>query len=98
MFDDEAVDAIINDHLWHDPLSHAGGSRKFDNTYQTFRYELNDFKEKARVLKNGGFCIEFSPAGNSNNWKHLFSIKEMTEKCGLSYYAKVTWVKGISRR
>ncbi len=94
MFDDESVDVLINDHPWLDPLSHAGGSRKFDNTYSTFRYELDDFKEKARVLKTGGFCIEFLPAENSSNWKYLFSIKDMAEKCGLSYYSKVTWIKG----
>lgn len=94
MFDNESVDALINDHPWDDPSSHVGGSRKFDNTYPTFRYDIEDFKEKARVLKKGGFCIEFLPAENSNNWKYLFLLKEMAEKCGLSYYSKVTWIKG----
>ncbi|MFY0519290.1 DNA-methyltransferase [Lysinibacillus sp. UGB7] len=94
MFDDESVDALVNDHPWDDPLSHVGGSRKFDNTYPTFRYEIEDFKEKARVLKKGGFCVEFLPSENANNWKYLFSIKEMAEQCGLLYYSKVTWIKG----
>lgn len=94
MFHDEEIDAIINDHAWCDPLSNSGGSRKFDNTYPTFRYELEDFKEKARVLKKGGFCIEFLPAENSNNWKYIYSIKDMAEQCGFTYYSKVTWVKG----
>lgn len=94
MFDDGTVDAIINDHPWQDPNSHLGGSRKFDNTYPTFRYELDDFKEKARVLKKGAFLVEFIPAENSSNFRYLFSIKEMADQCGLTYYSKVTWVKG----
>jgi len=94
MFDDESIDALINDHAWYDPLSNSGGSRKFDNTYPTFRYELKDFREKARVLKNGSFCIEFLPSENANNWKYIYSIKEMAEQCGLTYYSKVTWIKG----
>ncbi|MDU9693917.1 DNA methyltransferase [Priestia aryabhattai] len=92
--EDESVDAIITDHPWLDPKSNKGTNRKFDNSYDTFLYKLEDFKEKARVLKNGSFLVEILPAENENNYKYLYKIKEMAEECGLLYYAKVPWRKG----
>ena len=94
MFEDESIDAIITDHPWEDKKSNKGGNRHFDSTYDTFRYTLEDFKEKARVLKPGAFLVEILPAENENNYKYLFEIKQMAEQCGLLYYAKVPWKKG----
>lgn len=94
IIDDETIDAIITDHPWSDDKSNKGGNRNFDGTYSSFRYTLEDFKEKARVLKTGGFLVENLPAENENNYKYLYKIKEMAEEAGLLYYAKVPWKKG----
>ena len=58
MLEDESIDCIITDHPWLDILSNRGGNRSFSN-YECFRYELEDFREKARVLKAGCFLAEF---------------------------------------
>lgn len=93
MLEDGSVDCIITDHPWYDPKSHRGGDRHFAN-YECFRYNLSDFKEKARVLKDGSFLVEVIPAENESNYKYLYELKEYAEKAGLLYYAKVTWKKG----
>lgn len=94
MIEDNSIDCIITDHPWEVPKSHVGGNRNFTNQYSTFKYELNDFKEKARVLKEGSFLVEILPAENENNFDYLYSIKKMAEECGLLYYSKVPWKKG----
>lgn len=70
-----------------------GGDRNFA-TYDCFRYTLDDFREKARVLKDGCFLVEILPAENENNYDYLYQIKKYAEQCGLLYYSKVTWKKG----
>lgn len=90
---DGALDAIITDHPWCDPKSNKGGNRAFA-TYDTFEYTQEDFDEKARVLKDGCFLVEFLPAENANNFEYLYRIKKMAERSGLQYYAKVAWKKG----
>lgn len=94
--EDESVDCIITDHPWEDTKSNKGGNRVFDSSYssQSFRYTLEDFKEKARVLKKGAFLVENLPAENENNYDYLYQIKKMAEEAGLLYYAKVPWRKG----
>lgn len=92
--EDESIDCIITDHPWEDTKSNSGGSRNFDNTYESFRYTIEDFKEKARVLKKGSFLVEFIPAENENNFEYLYEIKKMAKECGLLYYSKVPWKKG----
>ncbi|RRJ54637.1 site-specific DNA-methyltransferase [Paenibacillus oralis] len=95
-FEDESVDAIVTDHPWKDEVSNKGTNRVFDKTYDhtSFLYTIEDFKEKARVLREGAFLVEILPAENENNWKYLFKIKAMAEAVGLNYYAKVPWKKG----
>lgn len=88
-----SLDAIITDHPWFDPKSNKGGNRAFAS-YDTFMYTEADFREKARVLKNGCFLVEFLPAENANNYEYLFQIKKMAEKAGFQYYSKVAWKKG----
>lgn len=93
MLEDESIDCIITDHPWLDILSNRGGNRLFSD-YECFRYELEDFQEKARVLKAGCFLAEFLPAENESNYRYLYQIKEFASQCGLEYYSKVSWKKG----
>ncbi|KZS48978.1 hypothetical protein AWU65_03385 [Paenibacillus glucanolyticus] len=97
IFDDESIDAIVTDHPWEDIKSNSGTNRNFVSGYEetTFRYNLEDFKEKARILKPGGFLVEILPAENESNFKYLYEIKMMAEKCGLLYFSKVPWKKGV---
>ena len=88
-----SIDCILTDHPWLDEKSNKGGDRKFA-VYDCFRYSLADFKEKARVLKDGCFLVEILPAENENNYDYLYQIKKFAEQCGLLYYSKVTWKKG----
>ena len=90
---DKSIDCIITDHPWRDSKSNKGGNRSFSD-YDCFHYELADFQEKSRVLKDGCFLVEILPAENENNYKYLYQIKEYAEKTGFLYYSKVTWKKG----
>lgn len=89
----ESVDCIITDHPWSDEKSNNGGNRAFAK-YECFKYNISDFQEKARVLKDGCFLVEVLPSENENNFEYLYSIKKYAQECGLLYYAKVTWKKG----
>lgn len=91
--DNDSVDCIITDHAWEDKKSNKGGNRNFA-TYNCFRYEISDFKEKARVLKDGCFLVEMLPAENENNFDYLYEIKKMAQEAGLQYYSKIPWIKG----
>ena len=93
MFQDGSIDCIITDHPWLDKASNKGGNRSFAD-YECFQYTLEDFQEKARVLKQGCFLVEFLPAENENNYEQLFKIKQYAKECGLEYYCKVMWKKG----
>lgn len=90
---DNSIDCIITDHPWDDKKSNKGGNRKFAN-YNCFQYTLEDFIQKARVLKEGSFLVEFLPSENENNYKYLYQIKKMAEQAGFKYYSKVPWIKG----
>lgn len=92
--DDNSIDCIITDHPWEDKKSNKGGNRNFTSSYDCFNYQLEDFKEKTRVLKEGHFLVEIFPSENESNYEYLYKIKKMAEECGLLYYAKVPWVKG----
>ena len=56
MLGDASIDCILTDHPWLDKKSNKGGDRNFA-TYDCFRYTLDDFREKARVLKDGSFLV-----------------------------------------
>lgn len=90
---DESVDSIITDHPWQDIKSTKGGNRNFAD-YDVFEYTLEDFKEKARVLKPGSFLCEIIPAEADTNFDYLYKIKKMAQEAGFEYYAKVPWKKG----
>lgn len=93
MLPDNSIDCILTDHPWLDSKSNKGGSRSFSD-YACFRYTLEDFVEKARVLKDGCFLVEILPSENENNYEYLYQIKQYAKKCGLLYYSKVPWKKG----
>lgn len=93
MINDNSIDCILTDHPWLDTKSNKGGTRAFA-LYDCFRYTLDDFKEKARVLKDGCFLVEVLPAENENNYEYLYQIKQFAKEAGFLYYSKVTWKKG----
>lgn len=93
IFEDNSVDSIICDHPYVNSKSHVGGNRNFAD-YEGFEYTQEDFNEKARVLKEGSFLIEFLPVENENNWEYLSNIKRMAHNAGFRYYATVEWDKG----
>ena len=73
--EDGSIDCIITDHPWLDEKANKGGNRNFAK-YDTFEYTLEDFKEKARVLKDGCFLVEMLPAENATNFDYLYKIKK----------------------
>lgn len=91
--EDKSIDAIITDHPYDIKASNNGGDRHFA-TYDCFRYTKRDFEEKARVLKDGCFLVEFLPEENADNFEYLYEIKKMAAAAGFKYYAKVPWKKG----
>lgn len=93
MLEDNSIDCILTDHPWLDTKSNKGGTRAFAE-YDCFRYKLEDFKEKARVLKDGCFLVEVLPAENENNYEYLYQIKQYAKEAGFQYYSKVAWKKG----
>jgi site-specific DNA-methyltransferase (adenine-specific) len=90
---DGSIDAIITDHPYEDPKANNGGDRHFA-TYDCFKYTQKDFDEKARVLKDGCFLVEFLPEESSTNFDYVYQIKKMAEAAGFKYYAQVPWKKG----
>ena len=90
---DGSIDCIITDHPWSDPKANKGGNRNFSD-YDCFQYTVEDFKEKARVLKDGSFLVEVIPNENESNLDYLYNLKKMAQEAGFEYYAKVPWVKG----
>lgn len=93
MLKDESIDGIITDHPYDLQQALTGGNRKFA-TFELFRYENKDFKEKQRVLKNGAFLVEFLPEESEINFDYLYEIKKMAQDNGFKYFAKVSWKKG----
>ena len=93
MLEDESVDCIITDHPYEDTASNKGGNRNFA-TYDTFKYAAQDFVEKARVLKEGAFLVEFFAEENANNFAYIHQCKLWALEAGFQYYAAVPWKKG----
>lgn len=93
ILNDASIDCIITDHPWSDKKSNKGGNRNFAE-YDCFEYTVEDFIEKARVLKDGSFLCEIIPTENESNFDYLYNLKKMAQKAGFQYYAKVPWKKG----
>ena len=68
MIEDNSIDGIVTDHPYLLTKQLKGGNRNFA-TYELFRYENNDFKEKQRVLKEGAFLVEFLPEESELNYE-----------------------------
>ena len=92
IIEDKSIDCIITDHPWKDKAN-KGGNRNFAK-YDCFEYTLEDFKEKARVLKEGSFLVEVLPNESETNFDYLYKIKKYAQEAGFKYYAKIPWVKG----
>lgn len=93
ILEDNSIDCIITDHPWEDPKANKGGNRNFAD-YDTFQYTVEDFKEKARVLKDGSFLVEVIPNENESNFDYLYNLKKMAQEAGFEYYCKIPWKKG----
>ncbi len=89
--EDESIDSIITDHPWSDKKAHTSGNQKSFANYDSFRYTLEDFKQKARVLKKGAFLVEFLPIESPSNWEYLHEVKMLAKQCGLQYYCQCIW-------
>lgn len=93
ILENSSIDCIITDHPWSDKKTNRGGNRNFAK-YTCFEYTVEDFMEKARILKNGSFLVEVIPNENESNFDYLYKLKKMAEEAGFKYYAKVPWLKG----
>lgn len=93
MIKDHSIDGIITDHPYDLQKALTGGNRKFA-TFELFRYESKDFKEKQRVLREGAFLVEFLPEESEVNYEYLYEIKRIAKANGFKYFAKVSWKKG----
>ena len=91
--EDASIDAIITDHPWEDKKAHRSGNQKNFAEYDSFRYTQEDFDAKARVLKDGAYCLEFIPVESATNYEYLYELKQMAKRAGLNYYAKISWEK-----
>ena len=65
--DNRSIDCLITDHPWEDKKAHRSGNQKCFAEYDTFRYTQEDFDQKARVLKDGAYDIEFLPLDTPTN-------------------------------
>lgn len=91
--ENDAIDCIITDHPWSDKKAHTSGNQKGFAEYETFTYTAEDFKNKARVLKDGAYLVEFLPVESATNWQYLSQIKQFAKEAGLEYYASCIWRK-----
>lgn len=91
--EDNSIDCIITDHPWSDKKAHTSGNQKNFVNYDTFSYTLDDFKAKARVLKEDSYLAEFMPVESATNWEYLSKVKQMAKEAGFEYYASCIWRK-----
>lgn len=98
LIEDNSVECIIADHPWLDKKANKGGNRNFTEGYEptAFLYTEDDFKHKARILKEGCYLIEMLPTESATNFEYLYAIKKMALACGFQYYAKILWQKNPS--
>ena len=92
----ESVSAVICDHPWKEGKNHKSGNQKnFAQDYEehTFHYTLEDFKEKYRVLREGGYLVENVPTENAENTEYLMNIRQLAKEAGFQFYAIVPWIK-----
>jgi DNA modification methylase len=92
----ESIHLIIADHPY--PIQ-AGTNRNFNQEYKdtTFKYNQEDFNNKARVVIPGGFLVEFLPELKETNWQYINNILHLAQNAGFNFYAKVPWYKAEIR-
>lgn len=78
--EDNSIDAIITDHPYDIKKSHKGGNRQLVN-YDAFQYTVDDFREKYRVLKPGGFMVEMLPERNADNIEYINRVLDLAQTC-----------------
>lgn len=93
---ESSVDLIIADHPYQISTS---GNKNFTKGYTEtiFEYNEEDFRSKARVLRDGGFLVEFLPEMKETNFHYISRILLMAEIAGFKFYAKVPWYKAEER-
>lgn len=87
-----SIDCIITDHPWENNKANIGGNKSFID-YNTFQYNIEDFRNKYRVLKDGCYLVEFLPVESATNWEYLTNIKQMAKEVGFLYYCQLLWRK-----
>lgn len=94
--EDGSIDLIVADHPY--PIQ-QGTNRNCNSTYAdtTFRYTIEDFQNKARVLKDGSFLVEFLPEMKETNLDYIMDILTLAKKAGFNFYAKIPWYKAEIR-
>lgn len=94
MLKDGSIDCILTDHPWLDIKSNKGGTRAFAS-YDCFRYTLEDFKEKARVLKDGCFWLRFYQPRMRIIMSIYTKLKSMQKKQDLFIILKYHGKRGL---
>ncbi|QST02442.1 site-specific DNA-methyltransferase (plasmid) [Pontibacillus sp. ALD_SL1] len=95
ILEDETVDAIITDHPWSDKKAHkAGNQSNFNDSYEDemFAYNEEDFKEKFRVLTQGGYLVEMLPFFLHSNIRYLMNVIRLAFDAGFHFYSEILWV------
>lgn len=96
LINNSSIDLVIADHPYHIA---QGSSRSFNSAYEdtSFEYELEDFLQKARVLKDGGFLVEFLPEMKETNLAYIIKIMTVAQEAGFKFYCKIPWYKAEVR-
>lgn len=96
MLNNDSIELIVADH----PYEIAQGTnRSYNSSYvdSTFEYRAADFQEKHRVLKDGGFLVEFLPEMKETNILYVMDVIKLALDNGFKFYAKVPWYKAEVR-
>lgn len=94
--ENDSVHLILADHPY--PIV-SGTNRNFNSNYieHTLKYTQDHFNQKARILKEGGFLVEFLPELKENNTGYIAMILDMAKKAGFNFYVKIPWYKAELR-
>lgn len=88
---DDSVSFLVSDHPWLDTKAHVAGNQADFTNYDCWRYTLDDFKAKYRVLKDGCYLCEFLPIERESNWRYIAQIKEMAAEAGFTLYHRLLY-------
>lgn len=91
---DNSIDAIITDRPEY--LNRFNIDLFIKHNKSAYRFDINDFKEKKRILKPGRFLMEIMPQRDIEDYEKLCKIKSVAQKSDWDYYSNVTWSKMLS--